>query len=437
MRGNCVVRLLIVSLVCFCYSSSVVAQSITLSDCVKAAEENFPLEDQKIMQGEIGEALSKALWTAYIPQLSLGGQWTYQTHTTELDIELPKLPLVGEVNLDLPKIPKFQYNAYLEATQLIWDGGQVRAGSRLMAARVEVDQYTTDVEKRKVREGVFELYFSLLLLNQQEEVEQLLVNELKRQAKKVEMSLANGVATENDRDYVAVEMLKAEQRIAQINEGQKAVIEALSIFTGLSLSPDVRLVCPSVPLTPLASSERVAPLRAEHYVLDGQKKVADAEWSGYLAKGMPTLALFGRGGYGRPGLNLMDPEPSPYFIGGVTLRWNFGKLYDYSAQKRKHDGTSLILELKRQALEREIAADLAKRNGEVRQYQQLLESDKRIVDLQQQILDRNKLLREEGELSASDYLRHLNNYSIAKLTLETHRIQYVRAIFMERNSLGL
>lgn len=414
------------------------AQSITLEQCLKAAHDNFPLQDQKILQADAGEALQKALWYAYIPQLSLGGQATYQSHVIELNVDPPTYPLIGKIDLNfIPAIPKFQYTVFAQATQVIWDGGQVKAGAKKIVAKTDEQQAQTDVELQKLQEGVTELYFALLLIEQQEETERILKEELERQEEKVATSIVNGMATENDRDLVRVELLKAKQRRDEIKESRKAILDALSIYTGIAISQDVTPKLPDAPILPQDTQGRIAPQRAEHRLLDSHLKTADAEWNAFVAKGMPTIALFARGGYGRPGLNMLDPDPKPFFIGGVTLSWDFGQLYGYSAQRRKRDNTHLIVELKRQALERELATDVVRKNAEAEQYLKMLEQDKEIVQLNKNISERNKLLEAEGSLSTTDFLKQLNNYSIVKLTQKVHKIQYIRALYKKKNSLAL
>lgn len=414
-----------------------VAQSITLEECLEQTRKNFPLLQQKKVQQRIGENLSKALWYAYIPQLSLEGRATFQSHVTELDVPMPQIPGMPPMLLDLPEIPKLQYQAYIQATQLLWDGGRVKAGTHRIKAETEVQQADVDVQIQKVEEGVTELYFSLLMLEKQQELQQILIDELARQEQRVSSALANGVATESDLDFVKVEQLKAEQASEQLQLSHQAVLEALGIYTGMELSADTRATVPAAPILSLAEESRLAPQRAEHRMLDAQLKNADAIWRSYKAEGMPTIALFARGGYGRPGLNMLDPDPKTFAIGGVTLSWNFGKLYDYSTQRKKLEGTNLLIELKRQALEREIASKEAQYSAEAKQYQALVDKDNEIVALHKRIAERGKLQESEGTLSTTDYLQQISNYHAAEQTAQVHQLQYLRSLYRLKNNKGL
>lgn len=77
--------------------------------------------------------------------------------------------------------------------------------------------------------------------------------------------------------------------------------DALSILSGLAIDASTPL---KEPLPPLCSENnhgaRYATHRPEHLLLDAELARADAHLKQYIASGMPKLALFARGGYGRP-----------------------------------------------------------------------------------------------------------------------------------------
>ncbi len=309
------------------------AQNITLGECLEAATAHHPTTEQMQLQGKLGEELRKALWLAYVPQLSLEASANYLSDVVELDIKMPEVMGIKVPPPDIPQLPHFQYNTYLQVTQLIWDGGRVKAGTEAIKSETAVQQAETEVRSKKVRDAVVELYFALLLVDKQMELQKVVIEEFARQADKITSLLATGMASENDLDLVTVEQIKAKQTSDQLQQSRKALLETLSIYTGLKLSQGTVAQLPSLPTLPSETGARVAPNRSEHLLLDSKIKSSSADWKAYLAKGMPTLALFARGGYGRPGLNMMNPDPSFYYIAGAKLSWNFGKLYDLSPPK--------------------------------------------------------------------------------------------------------
>lgn len=421
------------------------AQSITLSECLEATRHNFPTLEQKEVTAAINKELQKAIWYAYIPQISLDGRASYQSHVTSLDINIPDINLIPGTppikidGIDLPEIPKFQYNAYLQATQLIWDGGTVKALGDELAATTEAQIAEVDVEMRKVEESVIEIYFSLLMLDAQEQLQNILLEEIRRQQGRVESALANGVASENQLDELRVELLKEEQKLSQLLSSKSALINSLAIFTGMELGSDVDLLRPEPQLYPSIDpmkDTRLAPLRPEHKLLDAKATHAMAKYHSYLSEGVPKIALFARGGYGKPGLNMLNPEPSTYFVYGVQLNWNFGSLYTLSAQKKQATGTMQILELKRDALEKEIQSTLAQQSSEVDQYRDLLTQDEEIITLRERIVERAKLQEEEGRLSTIEYLQKVSEMNAAKQTRDLHELQLLKSQYKISKTLG-
>lgn len=413
------------------------AQRITLEECIASASEHHPTTEQKQLQGKLGEQLKRALWVAYIPQLSLDASANYLSDVVELDIKMPEVMGIKVPPPDLPKLPNFQYNAYLQVTQLIWDGGRVKAGTEAIKSETAVQEAECEIAARKVRDAVVELYFALLLVDKQMELQQVVLEELARQNSKVASLLSTGMASENDLDLVAVEQIKAEQTHDQLRESRKALLDALSIYTGLKLSERTVAQLPTLPSLTSEMGSRVAPNRAEHLLLDSKLKSSSADWKAYLAKGMPTLALFARGGYGRPGLNMMNPDPAFYYIAGAKLSWNFGKLYDLSTQKKKLHQTQQLIELQRQSLEMELQRELSEARSEVKQYEARVTSGRALVERLERVMARAQKGEEEGTMATSEYLEQRSKLDAAKRMLEVDQLQLLRAKYRVQNRLGL
>lgn len=413
------------------------AQNITLGECLEAATAHHPTTEQMQLQGKLGEELREALWLAYVPQLSLEASANYLSDVVELDIKMPEVMGIKVPPPDIPQLPHFQYNTYLQVTQLIWDGGRVKAGTEAIKSETAVQQAEAEVRSKKVRDAVVELYFALLLVDKQMELQKVVIEEFARQADKITSLLATGMASENDLDLVTVEQIKAKQTSDQLQQSRKALLETLSIYTGLKLSEGTVAQLPSLPTITTEKGSRVAPNRAEHLLLDSKIKSSSADWKAYLAKGMPTLALFARGGYGRPGLNMMNPDPSFYYIAGAKLSWNFGKLYDLSTQKKKLHQSQRLVELERASLEKEIQRELSEAYNEVERYETQLTSDRLLVDTLERVLNRTKKSEEEGTLATSEYLEQKSKLDAAKRTLEVDQLQLLRAKYRVQNRLGL
>ena len=86
MKHNKVFLLLLLFLIS---KSSVIAQQLTLEECQLKAEQHYPA----IVQYDIIEKSKdfdiKNANMAYLPQISLGAQATWQSDITKIDIEMP------------------------------------------------------------------------------------------------------------------------------------------------------------------------------------------------------------------------------------------------------------------------------------------------------------------------------------------------------------
>ena len=107
------------------------ADTITLEFCQQKALENYPLIIQKDLINKSGELKMSNLAKAYMPQLSLNGQATYQSAVTEIPINIP--------NLEIPSLYKDMYKATLDVTQIIYDGGLTSRQKKLVTISLESD----------------------------------------------------------------------------------------------------------------------------------------------------------------------------------------------------------------------------------------------------------------------------------------------------------
>lgn len=434
----------IIGLLILLFSLTVSAQEISLDACLKSTRTHFPTLKQEEVIKVMNQALQRAIWYSYLPQISIDGGAAYQSHVTELAIDIPPLeimpgtPAIEVGPIDLPSLPKFQYNAYIQATQLIWDGGNIRALGNEIQADTDARIAQMGMEMQKVEESVMELYFSLLILDAQNHLQEVLLEEIIRQKNRVENALKNGVATQNTLDGILVELIKAQQIKYQIEENRKAVIEALNIFTGLELSNSVTAKIPERPLPDIINnqSEIFAPARAEHAYFEAESKRAGAKLAAFLSEGMPKIALFARGGYGRPGLNMLDPNPNTFFSYGIKLNWNFGQLYSLNAQKKQMQGTKNLLQLQKETLEKDLQAKTIKQQNEAQQYDEILRRDNEILTLMENIVERARIQEEEGKLSTTEYLAQVTELNAMKQTRDLHRLQQLKALYKVVFTLG-
>lgn len=150
---------------------------LTLEECQRRAQDNYPLVRQYgLIEKARGYDLSNA-GKGYLPQFSLSGKATYQSDITRLPVEIP--------NLDIKTASKDQYQVMLEVQQVLWDGGDIRSRKRLTRAASEVELEKQHVDMYALTDRVNQLFFGILLLDEQLKQNSLLQEDLGRTHKQV------------------------------------------------------------------------------------------------------------------------------------------------------------------------------------------------------------------------------------------------------------
>ena len=160
----------------------------------------------------------------YLPQFALSAKASYQSDVTELPITIP--------GVDIKGMAKDQYQVMLELQQTIWDGGDIRNRKRLTRAASDVDMEKQHVDMYALNDRINQLFFGILLLDEQLKQNQLLQDDLGRTHKQVSNYIINGIATQSDLDAVSVEQLNAGQHRIELETSRQAYVNMLSAFIG-------------------------------------------------------------------------------------------------------------------------------------------------------------------------------------------------------------
>ena len=433
------------------FLSASAQETLTLGGVLADTKAYYPyLEEEAVLQSS-RDNLEKTLWYAYIPQVSIGANVQYQTHVPSLALNLkepegPADPITEQMmssmlgRIEIPQIPKLQYNAFAQVTQLLWSGNRVSAGAEMIRANIAQQSAEAKASFEKVEDAVTELYFSLLMLDAQEKLQNSLIAEIGRQKAKAQNAFDNGVATQNDLDEIAIQEIKAQQQKEQLTESRATVLHTIGLYTGKSYDPEtVTAEIPSVPMFDVAQADpdaRFAPGRMTHQVLDANLRMAEANFQSAFADMLPSVLAFAKGGYGRPGLNMFAPKGQPFFIYGLTFSWDFGNFYNLGTKKLDLDNTRELVRLKRKAFELNARAELEKQQSEARQYDDLIKRDEEITGLRRRIAERAALQVESGTMTIPQKLEKETELTVALQTEEVHKIQRLRALYMAKRALG-
>lgn len=388
---------------------------LTLEECYSKARENYPLIKQKEYIAQSKDYNVSNVWKGYLPQITISGQATYQNDVTSIPISFP--------GFKIDALTKDQYKAIADVSQVIFDGGIMSTQADIQKSAAEVDDQKVEVELLKVKDRINQIYFGILLFNEQLIQTDLLKKDLSASLDKLNAALQNGTAMQSSVDVIKAELLKANQKEVELKSSRKSFIDMLGLLVNLPLTESTILECP-LNLETLGKEEINRP---EVKLYASQEEMIENQGGLTLAKILPKASLFFQGGYGKPTLNMLKNKFDWYYIAGAKLTWSISNLYTYSNENE-------VTELNKKSVEAQKETFLLSTNLSLKQYQNEIEklnkliiADKEIISIRTSVKESAKAQLENGVITSSDFIRELNAEDQAKQNLSIHTIQLLLA----------
>ncbi|WP_018108694.1 TolC family protein [Bacteroides propionicifaciens] len=387
---------------------------LSLSSCYEKAAANYPQIRQYDLIEQSKNYNLANIGKGYLPQIQLGLKATYQSEVTKVPIAMD----------GIKALHKDQYGATLEMNQSIWDGGSIHAAKAGIRSQSEVERKRTDVTVYAIRQRVNELYFAILLHDEMLRLNQVFQNDLSRNYQQVATYQDNGLANKSDLNQIKVEQVKAQQNYTSLLHSKKSYLEMLSrmINQPLDLSTELDKPEDSLELGILLIQ------RPELAFYEAQIKSLGIQRMEVKASLMPKLNLFATGGYGRPGLNMLEPDFSFYYMGGISLKWNFSSLYTRKNKLKNIQTSSELIETSRETFLYNNRLQVTQSSNEIDKMREVLKSDDEIIALRGSIKQAAQLKLASGTLSVLDYMHEINAEQEAKLNKIIHEIELLQAI---------
>jgi len=413
----------------FAMASFSLQAQLTIDSCYSKAMRNYPLVRQYNL---INESLSLNIENAsqtYIPQLSLTGRATWQSDITKFPDEFTAI-LAG-MGIDGISFPdNDQYRLVLELSQTIWDGGAASVQKKNAIASSAVDLQSLEVNLYSLKNRVNQLFFGILLIDEQLKLNGLLIDELDRNYNKIKAFKENGVANQADLNAIMAEKLVREQSASEMRASREAYITMLSLFIGEKLPNETQLQKPPQ----IVASEEVT--RPELKLFSAQKELISQQESMLKVKSMPRVGLFAQGAYANPGLNMFTSGFTPYFIGGIQFSWNIGSLYSSGDDRRLIAVGKNSIDTQESVFLFNTQQNLVRENSELKKYRELLETDEEIIALRGEIKEASAKKLENGILGVNDFLRDLLAEDMAKQTKMVHETQLLLTMYQLKVETG-
>ena len=385
-------------------------EKLSLEQCYNLVEKNYPLAKQNNLLAKQNAFDLEAIKTGKLPQIDFASQATYQSDVIELPFDAP------ESTIKPPN--KDQYQATISVNQLIYDGGLINASMAEKAVSLKTQQKQVEVNLYRLKEQVNQFYFSILLLQEKSALLFAKKKQLETTLKEVKSGIKFGVLLPNSDSVLEAELLKIDQQLMEVNLNKISLMNSLSMLIGIPVSPNITLENTEITFDLKTEIER-----PELDLFQLQKEKVNASEQLIDKKNSPKLSGFATGGYGNPGLNMLDNSFQTYYIAGIKLNWN---VFDWNSTKKQRQSLQVnkeIIDSEQEVFELNTGMELTQQQSEINKISAFILSDEEIIALRKKILETSRSQLKNGVITSSAYVTELTNLFEAENNLSTHRIQ--------------
>ena len=391
----------------------------SLEECRQAAEHNYPIIRQYDLIARTTELTVRNIQKAWFPQISVTAQGSYQNKVTAWPENLQGL--FAQMGLQLQGLSRDQYKVGIDVRQTLFDGGTIGSLREIARGEGAVQAAQTEVDLYKIGQRVHEMYFALLLLDEQLRLNADANALLRSNEQQLAAMLKSGTASAGDFENVKAERLSAEQQQTELLSQRQTLQRLLSLFCGIPVDSIHR---PAVPNLPSGENKR-----PELRLFDCRLQLTDAKEKALDAQLLPQLGLFAQGYYGNPGLNLFEDMMKRRWswngIAGLKLTWNLSALYTHRNEKSKLRVQRELIENARQQFLFNNRLDETQQSENVRRFRAIAQRDGEIIALR--TAAESKLAH--GIIDVNGLLREINKENAAKTQQAIHEIDMLKAMY--------
>lgn len=393
----------------FLISLSVNSQEqISLEECYNLVSKNYPLAKQTQLLEQQNQLDLEGISTDKLPQLVMSAQATYQSDVIEVPVP----------NSQIDPLNKDQYRATLTINQLIYNGGAIDASSNLKSAQLNVNKKQVDVNLNQLKKQVNQYYFSILFTQEKLNLLTAKKAEIETKITEIQSGIANGVLIPTSDKVLKVELLKIKQQISETNNSKVSLISNLSSLIDLPLKESTTFIDP---ITELNFNTELD--RPELELFELKKTEIENSESVIAKQRAPKLTGFATGGYGNPGLNVLDNSFQSFYIVGLKLDWN---VLDWNTNKKQRESLAInkaIIDTETEVFKLNTNIELQQQRTDINTINELIVTDQEIIKLRKEVLKSAESQLKNGLITASDYLTELTNLYEDENNLAAHTIQ--------------
>ena len=402
--------------------------SITLVFCYQQLQKTYPLTRQAGLLEKSSDLRTKNLNKNYLPQFNVNGSASWQNEVTEVVIPLPaNLP-----QLTGPAIPKDQYKLTLDVSESIYDGNITNYQKKLEAFNLHIDKKNVDASLYLLKDQVNQFYFSILLTQQNITLLTETKKQLESKWNEVESAVKNGATLKMNADLIKAEIIKLDQNIYELYMDRVASIRMLSELISLPLDEKSAFKTPVITVPGLDYENK----RIEFELYGIQRDRATLMQNMVTTKWNPKFWAFGQFGLGRPGYNFLSTDIAPMVMVGAKLTWNPWNWNANKNEKKIYGIQGDIIKNQQETFDKNLRVTTQKNLTDVTKLSELIAKDQELVELRAGITKTASSQMSNGVITSSDYILRVNDETQARMGLEIHKIQLIKAKLSYLYNLG-
>ena len=405
---------------------------ITIEECVRKAEANYPLIKKYELLSATTQIELSDINKSWLPRIGVYGQVTGQNVVPSFPGALKSV--LTQMGSDMKGLGKIQYKVGVDVSQTIWDGGVSSTRRELARSREEVQKASNDVEMYAVRERVENLFFAILLTDEQ--IAQNMVTEtlLESNLERLRAMHRNGTAMQSDVDMVEAQALTLKQNISLARHAVEGYRELLSLFAGEDLKNET-LLRPSAD-EPVSDES----LRPEIGLFESQRRLNAL--SDRLTKNelMPKVGFFAQAYYGYPGIDyfksMVSRDLSFNLLAGVKVSWNVDAFYNRKNSTRRTQLNAQNIATDLQLFLFNTGLQTSSQRSTISGLRDVMNDDARIIELRANVRKAAESQLANGVIDATALLTKISDENLARLTAQLHEIQLLKEIYILKYTLN-
>lgn len=408
-----IIALILIFKSCFVYAQ------ITVEECYELAEKNYPqVKKASLIEKSYEYTISNANM-GYVPKIIFSGRASYQSDVTKIPFDFPGIPTLSND----------QYRIAVDVVQPLWDGGKISAEKSRIESEKKVEQDSLNVQLYSLKSRINQLFFGILLIDEQIKQNDIYIQDILRTYKTVENSIKNGVAKRSDLDRVKLEQIKAEQRKQQLLSAKKSYVILLEAITGRKIDGPLKRPEVYEPVDYTIYRPELKLFSSQSEMLESQKKMVKSSY-------MPVFDVFFTAGYGRPGFDMLQDTFQTYYIAGVQFQWPLMGFYTADKTNKLIDLNKMKINVDKETFLFNVNQDIAKQKNEIERIKKLIVYDNEIIELRRNIRKSSINAVKGGTMSVNDYMEEVSAEHVAVQTKILHEIELINAVYEMKNIIN-